>query len=90
MHVLQDIWLEQDDAQLLHAEEEVTLMDWGNAVIKTIKHGADGQKITGRVLLPSCCCGLVGGASACAEQACSMLWCMSAFSCCMLSCRDVW
>ena len=31
---LQEILLETQDAELLHEGEEVTLMDWGNAIIK--------------------------------------------------------
>ncbi len=30
----QDVWLEQADAAALAEGEEVTLMDWGNAVIR--------------------------------------------------------
>lgn len=32
--VLQDVWLDQEDAQVLKEGEEVTLMDWGNAVVQ--------------------------------------------------------
>ena len=31
---MQEIWLDQDDAQLLQEGEEVTLMDWGNAIVQ--------------------------------------------------------
>ena len=31
---VQEIWLDQEDAQLLQEGEEVTLMDWGNAIVK--------------------------------------------------------
>ena len=30
----QDIWLDQEDAALLKENEEVTLMEWGNAIVK--------------------------------------------------------
>lgn len=30
----QEIWLDQADASLLKEGEEVTLMDWGNAIIE--------------------------------------------------------
>lgn len=33
---MQDVWLEQADAALLTENEEVTLMDWGNAVIRVL------------------------------------------------------
>lgn len=32
--VLQDVWLEQADSALLTENEEVTLMDWGNAIVR--------------------------------------------------------
>ena len=32
--VLQDVWLEQADAALLTENEEFTLMDWGNAIVR--------------------------------------------------------
>lgn len=32
--VLQVVWLEQEDARLISPGEEVTLMDWGNAVVE--------------------------------------------------------
>ena len=32
--LVQDIYLETQDAELLKEGEEVTLMDWGNAIIK--------------------------------------------------------
>ena len=31
---MQEIWIDQEDAALLQDGEEVTLMDWGNAVIE--------------------------------------------------------
>ena len=31
---VQDIWLEQEDAQAIAEGEEVTLMDWGNAIVQ--------------------------------------------------------
>ncbi|KVH99452.1 glutamate--tRNA ligase, cytoplasmic [Cynara cardunculus var. scolymus] len=36
------IWIEQTDAKSISANEEITLMDWGNAVVKEIKNGPDG------------------------------------------------
>ena len=33
--------------QLLKEGEEVTLMDWGNAIVQTISKSADGKTITG-------------------------------------------
>lgn len=33
--------------QLLNEGEEVTLMDWGNAIVQTISKSADGKAITG-------------------------------------------
>ena len=48
---VQDIWLDQEDVQLLKEGEEVTLMDWGNAIVEGIHKGPDGA-ITGQ-----CSCG---------------------------------
>ena len=31
---VQEIWLEQEDAQAISEGEEVTLMDWGNAIVQ--------------------------------------------------------
>ncbi len=31
---LQVVWLEQEDARLISQGEEVTLMDWGNAIVE--------------------------------------------------------
>ncbi|KAK9867379.1 hypothetical protein WJX84_011083 [Apatococcus fuscideae] len=42
----QDIWLEQADAAAVKEGEEVTLMDWGNCIIRRIETGASGE-ITG-------------------------------------------
>ncbi|KAG0226909.1 hypothetical protein BGW41_004017 [Actinomortierella wolfii] len=36
------IWLEQADAKELAQDEEVTLMDWGNAFVRKIEKNADG------------------------------------------------
>lgn len=36
------IWIDQDDAQLMSTNEEVTLMDWGNAIIKEIEKDQEG------------------------------------------------
>lgn len=38
----QDIWLDQEDAVLLAEGEEVTLMDWGNAVVESISKDGEG------------------------------------------------
>lgn len=44
MWLEQDVWLEQADAALLTENEEVTLMDWGNAVIRVLPaHAAKGS-----------------------------------------------
>ncbi|KAK9366944.1 tRNA synthetases class I, catalytic domain-containing protein [Lipomyces kononenkoae] len=40
-----EIYIDQDDAQTIKDNEEVTLMDWGNAIMKTIRR--DGDKVTG-------------------------------------------
>nr|XP_043609461.1 glutamate--tRNA ligase, cytoplasmic [Erigeron canadensis] len=37
------IWIEQVDAKAISPNEEVTLMDWGNAIIKEVKKGSDGN-----------------------------------------------
>ena len=36
----QEVWLEQEDAQAISEGEEVTLMDWGNAIVqvRTLLH----------------------------------------------------
>ena len=36
------IWLDQADARDVAEGEEVTLMDWGNAVVTSVERGADG------------------------------------------------
>lgn len=46
---VQDIWLDQEDVQLLKDGEEVTLMDWGNAFVERIHKSPDGS-ITGQML----------------------------------------
>lgn len=33
---MQDVWLEQADATAIKEGEEVTLMDWGNAIVKVL------------------------------------------------------
>ena len=48
---VQEVWLDQEDVQLLKEGEEVTLMDWGNAFVHTISKSEDGNTITGRSLL---------------------------------------
>jgi len=40
---LNKVWLDQADAQQIKEGEEVTLMDWGNAIVKSIERGADGS-----------------------------------------------
>jgi len=42
---LQEVWLDQEDAALLKEGEEVTLMDWGNAVIKVYTCPVDPQHL---------------------------------------------
>eukprot|EP00761_Pharyngomonas_kirbyi_P013214 gb/GECH01013241.1/.p1 GENE.gb/GECH01013241.1/~~gb/GECH01013241.1/.p1 ORF type:complete len:727 (+),score=193.33 gb/GECH01013241.1/:1-2181(+) len=39
-----EVYLEQDDAQLLKDQEEVTLIDWGNAIIDHVEK--DGDQVT--------------------------------------------
>ncbi|ONI04098.1 hypothetical protein PRUPE_6G302600 [Prunus persica] len=42
------IWLESADAESIKVDEEVTLMDWGNAIVKGIEKDQDGNlKLTG-------------------------------------------
>lgn len=45
--LMQEVWLDQEDVQLLKEAEEVTLMDWGNAFVQTITKSLDGKTITG-------------------------------------------
>ncbi|KAL6221937.1 hypothetical protein ACLB2K_005329 [Fragaria x ananassa] len=37
------IWLDHADAELISVDEEVTLMDWGNAIVKKIEKDHDGN-----------------------------------------------
>lgn len=37
------IWIDHADAQLISANEEITLMDWGNAIVKEISRDQDGN-----------------------------------------------
>ncbi|KAI3709090.1 hypothetical protein L2E82_38845 [Cichorium intybus] len=37
------IWIEQADAKAISPNEEITLMDWGNAIVKEIKKGENGN-----------------------------------------------
>ncbi|CDP17749.1 unnamed protein product [Coffea canephora] len=37
------IWIDQDDARSIAANEEVTLMDWGNAIVKEIEKDQEGN-----------------------------------------------
>ncbi|KAF6254122.1 tRNA synthetases class I, catalytic domain-containing protein [Scenedesmus sp. NREL 46B-D3] len=43
---LDRVWLDQADGQEVKEGEEVTLMDWGNAIIKSVSKAPDGQ-VTG-------------------------------------------
>ena len=36
------MWLDQADAQIISDGEEVTLMAWGNAIMKKVHKNADG------------------------------------------------
>lgn len=36
------IWIDHADAEAISANEEITLMDWGNAIVKEIRKGQDG------------------------------------------------
>ncbi len=53
---LQELWLDAEDVQLLKEGEEVTLMDWGNAIVQTISKSADGKTITGMHLFCASAC----------------------------------
>ncbi|KAK2966190.1 hypothetical protein RJ640_008756 [Escallonia rubra] len=37
------IWIDHADAQSISVDEEITLMDWGNAVVKEIRRDEDGN-----------------------------------------------
>ncbi|KAA8545332.1 hypothetical protein F0562_020116 [Nyssa sinensis] len=37
------IWIDHADAECVSVDEEITLMDWGNAIIKEIKKDEDGN-----------------------------------------------
>lgn len=37
------IWIDQADAASISADEEITLMDWGNAIVKEIIKDQDGN-----------------------------------------------
>lgn len=63
--VLQEVWLDQEDVLLLKEGEEVTLMDWGNAIVHTICKSPDGKTITGEETLCSTFA-LTGCAAPCA------------------------
>ncbi|TXG53225.1 hypothetical protein EZV62_022394 [Acer yangbiense] len=47
------IWLDHDDAKSVLVDEEVTLKDWGNAIVKEISKDQDGNvtQLTGVLLL---------------------------------------
>lgn len=38
-----NIWIEQADAKAISPNEEITLMDWGNAIVKEVKKGENGN-----------------------------------------------
>ena len=42
---MQALWLDQADAQAVAEGEEVTLMDWGNAIIR-VRTGDDKSSLT--------------------------------------------
>ena len=46
MVFLQEIWLDQADAAAVSEGEEVTLMDWGNAIIRSIQRDASSGAVT--------------------------------------------
>ena len=58
--MVQDVWLEQADAAAIKEGEEVTLMDWGNAIIKVIpcRILATCNSIEGQVHVWAACCEL--------------------------------
>ncbi|KAL6146417.1 hypothetical protein ACLB2K_057096 [Fragaria x ananassa] len=37
------IWIDRADAELISVDEEITLMDWGNAIVKKIDKDQDGN-----------------------------------------------
>ncbi|PRQ42562.1 putative glutamate--tRNA ligase [Rosa chinensis] len=37
------VWIDRADAELISVDEEVTLMDWGNAIVKKIEKDQDGN-----------------------------------------------
>ena len=49
--LLQEVWLDEEDVQLVKEGEEVTLMDWGNAIVQTISRSPDGKTITGQTAM---------------------------------------
>ncbi|XP_062171124.1 glutamate--tRNA ligase, cytoplasmic-like [Alnus glutinosa] len=47
---IKTIWIEHADAESISVDEKITLMDWGNAIVKKIEKGQDGiitQYLTG-------------------------------------------
>ena len=66
--LFQEVWLDQEDVQLLKEGEEVTLMDWGNAIVHTISKSPDGKTITGNEML----C-ITSALTACAAQCACIL-----------------
>ena len=55
--LLQALWLDQADAQAVAEGEEVTLMDWGNTIIRVRMLAAAPCRATGTVNIVS---GLLG------------------------------
>jgi glutamyl-tRNA synthetase len=39
----QRIWIDHADAESISVDEEITFMDWGNAIVKRIEKGQDGN-----------------------------------------------
>lgn len=39
------IWIDHDDAKCISVDEEITLMDWGNAIVKEIEKDEDGNVV---------------------------------------------
>ncbi|KAJ2002312.1 glutamate--tRNA ligase [Coemansia thaxteri] len=44
------LFVDQEDAALFEVGEELTLMDWGNAVVEAVERTADGATVTGATL----------------------------------------
>ena len=65
MACLQEIWLDQADAAAVSEGEEVTLMDWGNAIIRSVQRDASSGAVT------AIDAGGLGGVWGC----CWLAWC---------------